>query len=110
MNSTITQTVRKTSTQRFRVNTKELQRKHVKKIGVFAAVKVSDNTVKVGWSKCMKGDKFSPASGRDIAIQRAQGIYRGTYTVPQALSANLEDFLNRCKRYFKDATVEVAKT
>ena len=103
------QYVRKTHTQRFRVNTQELKRVQAEKVGVFVAVKTSPETVKVGWSKCSKLDRFNTINGLDIACQRAMGMYQGTYEVPKQFSTNLEDFLARCKRYFKGATVELTE-
>ena len=99
MNEPLIEYVRKTHTKRFRVNRDELVRTHTEKLGVFVAVR-DGNKVKVGWSKCMKGDKFAAESSRDIALQRANGTYPGTYAVPMSFSMALEDFLDRCKRYF----------
>lgn len=103
------QYVRKVNTQRFRVNTEEMVRVNAPKVGVFVAVKTSPETVKVGWSKCMKTDRFNPINGLDIATQRAMGMYQGSYEVPKRFVTNLEDFLARCKRYFKGATVELVQ-
>ena len=82
------------------------------KIGCLLAAKTSSNCVGVGWSKCNKLDKFDKKIAKIIAEGRANkcpidcSLWMNNRIIrnsPTCIYKNIFDFVNRAKRYFKDA-------
>jgi len=77
------------------------------KRGVFVAVPLN-GTVRIGWTLCntSAGDEFSPEFGIEVAINRAKtGTKR---PVPQSLQREIDQFIKRAERYYKDKKVVLA--
>ena len=62
-----------------------------------------DNTVYIGWSMCHhQYDTFNKRYGIEVALAR---ITKGkSRELPAALYPHIEEFTNRCRRYFKDVS------
>jgi hypothetical protein len=76
--------------------------------GIIVAVKTPDNVVGIGWSLCMKKDRFNKMMGMHIAEGRA--IKNATERVvvgypPHSIALTLEKFYDRCNKYFKEELV-----
>lgn len=83
----------------------DTNRKNRKKKGVLVAVVCDDEIVRIGWSLCKlsAGDTFNEL-GLKIAEERA---IKHTTTSPQSIIKQLEKFIGRSKKYYKDKMVEV---
>lgn len=83
----------------------DANRKNRKKKGVIVAVVCEDGIVRIGWSLCKfsAGDKFTKL-GLNIAKNRA---IKHTTIAPQSIIYQLEKFIGRAKKYYKDKMVEV---
>lgn len=87
------------------------------KSGVLVARKIVSSKHKkvlVGWSKCkisgLRADKFDPKLGYDIANSRIEthlSEEREDRKVPPSIQAAVDEFVDRCKRYFKTDKVKV---
>lgn len=75
------------------------------KVGVVVATKRSDNTVGYGFSLCAtrRGDTFNPVTALDIALGRAETYPFFQGMIPQSLSPDWDEIVDRANRYFKDA-------
>jgi hypothetical protein len=81
------------------------------RVGVLLAIKTPDcANVHVAWSKCKlkakgeKLDKFDPKRGVEIARQRLRGMLekgRPQHEVPHSIRKTLNEFADRCRRYYK---------
>jgi len=80
-------------------------RKGKKKKGVVVAVPVNEDKVKFGWSMCHRRDKFDKDFGKKIAIERA--LCNRSITAPKSIKKDLEGFIARATRYYKDKSVLV---
>ena len=76
-----------------------------KKKGVLIAIVCADDIVRIGWSLCKlsAGDRFNKL-GLEIAKERA---IRHMTTAPTSILNQLEKFIERAKKYYKNKTVEV---
>ena len=73
--------------------------KNYKHVGYIMGRKDEDGKLRIGWSKCAKGDKFDRTLGMRIAYER---VYVNTLKdVPHCVRSMYEQFQDRCKRYFK---------
>ena len=73
--------------------------KNYKHVGYIMGRKDEGGKLRIGWSKCAKGDKFDRALGMRIAYQRT---YVDTFKdVPYCVRDTYEQFVDRCKKYFK---------
>lgn len=69
--------------------------------GVMVAVKHEDG-VCIGWSYCRKTDRFTKDMGLQIAIGRASlGLSGGSAAVPHKIAKQLDKFLSRANKYYK---------
>lgn len=68
------------------------------KVGMMKAFNI-DGKVRVGFSLCSKYDDFSQELAENISSERA---WKDKIKVPSSLRGELEAFLLRAKRYFKD--------
>jgi hypothetical protein len=91
---------------------KHSKMKRTHKVGVLVAF-TDDSGVKVGWSLTNRnaGDTFNEAEGFRIAMDRAihvsaleyaMMINHEKYSPPRSIYSDLNIFLKRCERYFKD--------
>lgn len=65
-----------------------------------------DGKVNVSFSMCdYRYDKFNKHLGTQIAYNRAMKGTRKLY--PKSVNDNLPQFIDRCKRYYKDKKVQV---
>ncbi len=73
------------------------------KKGVLVAVVCDDDVVRIGWSLCKysSGDKFT-TRGLKIAMERAT---RCTTTIPHSVKIQLNDFIERAQKYYKNKEV-----
>lgn len=77
------------------------------KKGVLIAVKHDDNTVVIGWSLCCPLDKFDKYFGHEVAYERGCKRFYDDYhfeDVPPSIMEQLDNFVDRCKKYFKDCS------
>ena len=74
-----------------------------RKKGVLIAMLCVDDVVRIGWSLCKfsAGDKFT-RRGMKIAIDRAR---RCTTYAPYSIKSQLNDFIDRTKKYYKDKEI-----
>ena len=75
------------------------------KIGVMAAFRHNEE-IYIGWSLCSKQDVFDREFGIELALARATKLFDYEYIddkIPYSIFDDLEIFLDRCARYFKDA-------
>lgn len=75
------------------------------KKGVLIAVKHDDNEVVIGWSLCSSLDVFDKYFGQQIAYERGcKRFYDECHfeDIPPSINYQLDEFVDRCKRYFKD--------
>jgi len=75
------------------------------KIGVMAAFRHNEE-VYIGWSLCSKQDVFYREFGIELAMNRAVKLFDYEYIgdkIPYSIFGDLEIFLDRCAKYFKDA-------
>jgi hypothetical protein len=84
------------------------------KVGVLVAFK-ADDSVKVGWSLTNRnaGDAFNEEEGIRIAMERAihpdvldcaMMTSNEKFSPPRSIHPDVNIFLERCERYFKDLT------
>lgn len=66
--------------------------------GVLVAVK-HENGFRIGYSLCNKKDRFNKNMALKIALGRANAMSDGP--IPHPVDRMLEEFTNRCKRYYK---------
>ena len=80
---------------------------HTRK-GVMVAVP-ADGVVTFGYSLChTKLDKFDKEFGKNIAIRRAATALAGrVLNIPDSMKKEFEQFKLRCKKYYKQLTVEL---
>ena len=74
------------------------------KIGVMAAFRHNEE-VYIGWSLCSKQDVFDREFGIELAKNRAVKLFDYEYIsdkFPYSILGDLEMFIDRCVRYFKD--------
>lgn len=74
------------------------------KKGVLLAVKHEDNKVVVGWSLCCSLDGFNKYFGQEIAYERGcKRFYDENHfeQIPPSIMEKLDNFIDRCKKYFK---------
>lgn len=93
---------------------KEYVRINNRKVGVLVGIKPDDSEhFFVGMSRCAPQDKFDPSYGTKIALSRAVKWHDRNLT-PDGLEDILDtftapmrfefwSFVNRCRKYFKDA-------
>ena len=81
---------------------KKKTKNRIKK-GIFVAILCKDDVVRIGWSLCKfsSGDKFT-TRGMEIATERA---IRCTTTIPSSIKLQLNTFIERTKKYYKDKEV-----
>ncbi len=82
--------------------TTKITNKNGKRLGFMVASKNQNNEVLLGFSLCCKKDKFNYDRGLHIATKRAD---KGVTEFPHSLKSKIENFHNRCTKYFKDASV-----
>ena len=75
------------------------------RVGVVVAAKRADNTVGYGFSLCAtnRGDSFNPSTALNIALGRAESYPYFEGTIPQSVSNDWDEIVDRANRYFKDA-------
>jgi hypothetical protein len=62
-----------------------------------------DGKVHIGWSMCNKKDTFSKKKANEIAVLRAlKWVDDPNRSIPKTLEEEMETFIYRAKRYFKD--------
>jgi hypothetical protein len=76
------------------------------KIGAVVAL-VKDDTIRVGWSKCNKQDKFNKQMALMIASVRAKRAtidlpYGTKNAIPFCVRETFDSMTHRAKKYFKD--------
>lgn len=77
------------------------------KKGVLIAVKHNDNKVVIGWSLCSSLDNFDKYFGQEIAYERGCKRFHDDChfeDVPPSITEQLDNFIDRCKKYFKDCS------
>jgi hypothetical protein len=80
--------------------------KNVKR-GVMVAFKEGEN-VYVGYSLCMKSDKFNKEEGLAVAVERAKADFaNATPSIAPSVKDSMEKFKGRVTRYFKDGVKPV---
>ena len=79
-----------------------MDNKKQKAVGVIAAF-LEDGKIKIGWSRCRKGDLYSKPTAYTIACGRANAIFNDeTVQVPGSMYSEFVLFIARCIIYFKD--------
>ena len=75
---------------------------------MFVATKM-DNDVLIGYSMCHPRDKWDKFTAIKIAFRRAYVWYESKrdWKIPHSLKGDFIKFLNRCKRYYKDANIVI---
>ena len=122
METTIKQYIRRTRG--------EGPRKHTRKTGILVAMKIGEE-VRIGWSMChSQKDKFDLKWGMMIATRRAKKPHgfvmdwtsdvhdtadrqrripilniMGECKIPNSIQDDVQDFITRAKKYFKDTDV-----
>jgi hypothetical protein len=74
------------------------------KKGVLLAVKQDDKVV-IGWSLCRSNDKFNKYFGHELAYDRGMKRFDDPHhfdDVPDSILIQLDRFVERCEKYFKD--------
>ena len=74
------------------------------KIGVMVAFR-HDKEVYIGWSLCSKQDVFDREFGIGLAKNRAVKLFDYEYIndrLPYSILGDIEMFIDRCAKYFKD--------
>lgn len=74
--------------------------------GLLMAKKLN-GVVYLGWSKCNRMDEFNFERAKEIASGR---IEVQNFNIPQSLQNKYNEFVDRCKRYFKNDIVLSAAT
>ena len=85
-----------------KISRRLMDAKKLKAVGVIAAF-LEDDKVKIGWSKCRKGDRYSKAIAYTIARGRAIALFdEATVDVPGSMYEDFLLFVARCVTYFRD--------
>lgn len=85
-----------------KISRRLMDAKKQKAVGVIAAF-LEDGKVKIGWSKCRKGDKYSKAIAYTIAHGRAIALFEDkAVEVPGSMYEDFVLFVARCVTYFRD--------
>jgi len=66
-----------------------------------------DEKIYIGFSKCSSRDVFDKEIGLNMAAGRAQSLIGSDkfYEIPVSLTSHYAEFVDRSKRYFKNATI-----
>lgn len=78
-------------------NTKNKSNPKRRKVGVLVALSKDQ----IGWSRCLKGDKFNRSEGVKIAALRAKEIDLMDAKVCDSMQIDFIKMVNRARRYFK---------
>ena len=75
-------------------------------IGVLVSFQWEEK-IYIGFSKCSSRDVFDKEIGLNMAAGRAQSLIGSDkfYEIPVSLTSHYAEFVDRSKRYFKNATI-----
>jgi hypothetical protein len=79
------------------------------RVGVVVATKRSDNTVGIGYSLCatQRGDNFDVLTALEIAAGRAENYPYFKGSIPQSVTKDWMEIVDRANRYFKGCEIGI---